>query len=329
MSHPRIAFFDTAKGLCIMLVVLFHMQEAIPLDSRIQAFLSMVRMPLYFVLSGVFLKPYNGYGEFLTRKVNKLLIPFGFFYLTTSVVLPALLQATTGYTFDHYNGLATLWAFVWPEHFPNQPIWFLWALFCAVAVYYPIMLSTRGRQGLAMGMALLVGLGICLMPWDLPAFLDNALRSLPFIGFGAMLRQPLQRLQQASPRQRLLLLIASLTVTVACTYAYRHTTCDLLLAAIHYTAGCSGSLMVLALSALVGSIPGVSYFGRYSIMILVTHNLCIRLMTGLLAALGWPTPVAIPTLLAGVYGAFFAIIPLLRRFLPHVTAQKDLIPIKQ
>ena len=44
------------------------------------------RMPLYYFLSGLFFKPYNGFFNFAIRKANKLLIPFFFFYFCTGVI---------------------------------------------------------------------------------------------------------------------------------------------------------------------------------------------------------------------------------------------------
>lgn len=51
----RIDFIDTAKGVCIILVVLGH--SGIPIDF---VGMNSMRMPLYFILSGLFFKDYGG-----------------------------------------------------------------------------------------------------------------------------------------------------------------------------------------------------------------------------------------------------------------------------
>ena len=76
MSNNRIEFIDLAKGICILLVVVGHVGVNIAIPG-----LESVRMPLYFILSGLFFKSYGGVKNFLIKKINKILIPFLFFYL--------------------------------------------------------------------------------------------------------------------------------------------------------------------------------------------------------------------------------------------------------
>ena len=85
----RIDFVDLTKGVCIILVVMAHVGGAFEqLDTN--SMLSCFRMPLYFFISGVFFKSYEGLFGFILRKINKLIIPFLFFYL--SALFGRLLQ---------------------------------------------------------------------------------------------------------------------------------------------------------------------------------------------------------------------------------------------
>ncbi|MCH5329005.1 MAG: acyltransferase family protein, partial [Coprobacter sp.] len=76
-GRPRIAFIDLAKGICILLVVLYH------LDGQIFGIpnFSALRMPLYFALSGLFFKPGGDITAFTVKKTNNILIPFLFWVL--------------------------------------------------------------------------------------------------------------------------------------------------------------------------------------------------------------------------------------------------------
>lgn len=86
-QHRRIDFVDLTKGVCIILVVMAHIGGAFDqLDKH--SMLSCFRMPLYFFISGIFFKPYEGLSGFIIRKINKLIIPFIFFYV--SAFLPKL-----------------------------------------------------------------------------------------------------------------------------------------------------------------------------------------------------------------------------------------------
>ena len=93
VAKPRYAFVDLAKGICIMLVVWHHVVstwglETYPLKEAVSSF----RMPLYFFLSGLFFKEYAGFFDFCKRKINKLLIPFAFFFVTLSCIFPFVLH---------------------------------------------------------------------------------------------------------------------------------------------------------------------------------------------------------------------------------------------
>lgn len=70
-------YLDLAKGVCILLVVLFHFNDFRP----IFLLLTQLRMPLYFFLSGVFFRTYNDSSTFLKKKINNLIIPLIFFDL--------------------------------------------------------------------------------------------------------------------------------------------------------------------------------------------------------------------------------------------------------
>jgi fucose 4-O-acetylase-like acetyltransferase len=95
-----------------------------------------------------------------------------------------------------------------------------------------------------------------------------------------------------------------------------------------YSCGLAGVLAVMFISKRLTKIPLISYFGRYSIMILVTHGIVIRLIQPQLFKFHisewWINALICTSLTLLVY---LALIPLMKRYLPYVTAQKDLIPI--
>ena len=182
--NQRIEYIDTSKGICICLVVAFHC--GLHYNEGIDNLLGAVRMPLYFFLSGLFFKLYDGFGSFFIKKVNKLLIPF-FFYLLTSVALPNFLHHFFGYHFETVVGWPSLYAFVYPEEFPNIPIWFLWCLFISNILFYIIVLVCRGRDKLLVPLVFLLcltGYAIDYYQINLPAFIDSSLRYFPFFFLG-------------------------------------------------------------------------------------------------------------------------------------------------
>ena len=62
-TTKRIEFIDLAKGICIILVVMGHCGVSHDIPGY-----EMVRMPLYFILSGLSFKDYGGFETCLLRK---------------------------------------------------------------------------------------------------------------------------------------------------------------------------------------------------------------------------------------------------------------------
>ena len=58
VEKKRIEFIDLAKGVCILMVVMGHCGFPIDIPGW-----EIVRMPLYFILSGLFFKDYGGWGK--------------------------------------------------------------------------------------------------------------------------------------------------------------------------------------------------------------------------------------------------------------------------
>lgn len=81
-ERNRIEFFDLAKGVCIILVALFHTDN--DTYNNIPNF-NALRMPLYFVLSGFFFKAYEP-KVFFIKKTNNILILFVFWLIVSDIL---------------------------------------------------------------------------------------------------------------------------------------------------------------------------------------------------------------------------------------------------
>jgi hypothetical protein len=62
-------------------------------------------------------------------------------------------------------------------------------------------------------------------------------------------------------------------------------------------------------------------------MILVTHSILMRVYDLLLQSVGVVGPMALWVNLSMILLSYLALIPLMKRFMPHVTAQKDIIKV--
>lgn len=71
--------------------------------------LSSFTMPLYFFVSGLFFKSYEGFGGFLARKVDKLLVPFLIFYLGSFLLMYGVSKALAGTSAFRYGERTAAW----------------------------------------------------------------------------------------------------------------------------------------------------------------------------------------------------------------------------
>lgn len=112
--------------------ILLHNQIHVPNDN-INGILRNMRIPLYFCLSGLFFKEYNGFRDFITRKFNKLIIPF--------IFLPTFPFALCEIGL-HYERSIKTYLLMSIEPY-NYPLWFLRCLFVTYILYFLFQKITK------------------------------------------------------------------------------------------------------------------------------------------------------------------------------------------
>ena len=304
------------------------------------AFQSM-RLPLYFFLSGCFFKPYNGFIDFIKRKTNKLLIPFIFWFLATAVFLVYIYGLLGIHVI--YNKPVSFWYNInnlyAKENFFNIPIWFLLCLFEINIIFYVIYTFThkviKKRQTLFICiLSILLGIiGLLLRYYDinLPFFIDSAFDATPFFVFGYVCFRH-TTLLQPNPSDKYIPLI----LVVLFLFLYFFAPLEKYKSPVgtdfyflHHLSGFIGALFVILLSKWIKYLPVIRWWGRYSIITLVLHIVFIRHFVYLIhhyhLFLDQPWTATLIAL-ALTMACCSAAIPICKRFFPHVTAQKDLIP---
>ena len=343
MATKRIGYIDLVKGFCIILVVLAHIFQHLLVKTMYLALLSTFIMPLFFFLSGLFFKEYEGFSGFLVRKINKLLIPFCFFYIITSFIYPNILHFM-GITVPHKAslGIQGLWAFITKEkNFTNGPLWFLLCLFIVNMLFYlcvtivkKICISGAWQAAFLAIICFAAGVSNSMFiasHINLWGYVDSAIAALPFYCVGYLFNKYTDILQpNALDKYLPIFIIICLALKYlfggSCNYMqniYR------INPFAQYLCGITGTLFVVFLAKMINDIPLISYWGRYSLMILVSHQLILQVLSSLLRKAHLPIPVTAVLLLGIVMFSYQLIIPLMKRYLPHVTAQKDVIKIKE
>jgi len=331
VGSTRIEYIDLAKGLCIILVVFNHANYVLaPVDYPLSDALCVMRMPLYFFLSGLFFKPYESYFGFQKRKINKLLIPFLFFRIGSCIITPFVNDTP----FEWHK----LWDFLYsPLSAPNTPIWFLMCLYWLNQMFYGIYkIGSKSKCPIAVISILslllgIIGFEIGRTPYNISAMnIGTAMTATPFFCAGYLFKSHTKILYPSKSDKYLLIPIVACAIYTF----YFAKTADYFTNRyesniwITYSCGITGVLSVIFLSKIIKWVPLVSYFGRYSIIILVTHMPILQRLIPYLKHFEWQ-PWYI-TLLVGSLVTMFLyifIIPLMRKLFPHVTAQKDAIPI--
>ena len=326
MSQKRIEFIDLAKGICIILVVIGHCGAPLNIPG-----LEIVRMPLYFILSGLFFKDYGGSYNFFIRKTNKILIPFIFFYLIGCIAYyiikfaaPNMLITDARGIFDIFNN----------RQFFNGPIWFLLCLFWCNIIFCQITIHIKEEWLRIMTVIAMGALGLFLGKRGLfiPMFIDVALTALPFFAFGYYLKKSDILYPNKYDKYNILFAFVfwSIAFTLTRTTEYR--------LSLHYNGlegwstyfiSIASVLAILFLCKSIKYIPFISYAGRYSIILLCVHHMIYRPLIVIMQKTGiellsnnWS--IAIITLLLSAL-----CIPVCKKFIPWFVAQKDLIKISE
>ena len=338
MTQGRISFIDLAKGFCISIVMLFHIRgiatQSLFLDPVL---FTACMLPPFFFLSGLFFKE-DTFGVFLRKKINKLLIPFLAFYLLTAVILPYLLHYFRGMEFESVVGWHSLWAFIWPGKYPNFALWFLWCLFLINIMFWGMLRFAKrffqNHQFLAISSMILAFAVVGNYAYfSLSADIGNlfgAMRNLPFfcLGYLASQKDFIEKVESASMTNKAICLLLAFIVTLLLYLPIVHQSLIANTLA-YYVCGIAGTILILSLSSMIVKLPLISYLGRYSIIVLLTHGLIIRFSLPFVLRLsGSMNPYClIFAFWLMIALSYLIITPLCKRFLPHITAQKPLLRI--
>ncbi len=160
-SKTRLPWIDYAKGLANVLVVSRHLYIGIerteiiqpdPLFLNINEVVYTFRMPLFFVLSGIFL--YKGIQkrslkDFVFNKLNMLLYPY-VLWVTIHITIQILLK-------DYVNadrGLQDyLYIFIKPRAIDQ--FWFIYALFNCTFLFLGLVKLFKGNHWMILGVGVL------------------------------------------------------------------------------------------------------------------------------------------------------------------------------
>lgn len=275
MEKNRINYFDIAKGIGMLCVILGHLSV-----SGINMIVFTFHMPLFFIISGYFLKKHDT-KVLIHKKARQLLVP----YLLTCMaimILSALKDLLLGRTEEMFHNLL-LWAYAgfygsgnpYSQPFYVKPIgaiWFLLAMFWSVIIYNSIM-NRKYCSVWVLVLALVGYLSVryIYLPWSI----QSALLALVFVHAGHWFR--IKNLSLAphnisGTAAVFFLWLLCMYVDKGRFYIVGNYSQNLV---IDIIGGISGTSLVLFLSQCMERIPlissGLRWFGRNSLAVLCLH----------------------------------------------------------
>ncbi|QPB18402.1 acyltransferase family protein [Rhizobium sp. 007] len=286
-EKTRIDWLDIAKGMSIILVVIYHtllyhdFHEIAPdLYARISGIMTPIRMPLFFTVSGFLAAsavraPWR---DFLSRKIWLLIYLFAvwstarwlfFHYIQTNALVPA--EGS-----DPYQLIEMWWA-------PNTGIWFIWAL--AIFMVATKLLSSA-HHATAVAIAAMVSILTFGEHLQIDLFTHrNVLQYFVFFLFGCWYGKSVV----GTITQRPLLMAFGGFLLFAALYLLRWRLQAIEKGSWALLSSIAGLAWLCGTAVLMSRLQPVrhafAYFGRNTLPVYVTHVMIVSLLVAAIATL--------------------------------------------
>ncbi len=192
MKIKRIAYFDIAKFIAMMMVILGHF--GVPDINR---FVYIFHIPLFFLISGFFFKPYKKTSEIIKVKFRQLIVPY--FLVGFSVIFIYIISGLwrqESFVALEYGVLNYIIGFLYGSGYIDHvfglkiteigPIWFCLALFLGFIILNLLLQIKYPTAGVFL--VFLIGYYSSKLFW-LPFSIQSAMTAVLFIFIGYKAKQ--------------------------------------------------------------------------------------------------------------------------------------------
>lgn len=329
MSRQRIAYIDFMKCLCIMLIVMYHIDHeffnylAPNLNNALQSF----RLPMYYFISGIFFKLYGGFADFTRRKVNNILVPFVFFVVLAYGVQLAeygarCLMGAEPIDISPVHLLEPFYLRYWPM---TTPLWFLLSLFWVNIIFYVLHRCIRPVWALLIATVMISVAGCWLGNHrvELPLMLDTSLVAFPYFVLGWGMKR-LGALEPSRYDKWGVLVLALVAMPIY--YLSEFMNLHFMILPAYWKLYALPFVAILALfwaCKPLPRIPVMCHYGRYSLIILGTHMVVMQYIRSWFILRGGMQPGVDLSLIvfALTILIMWPVIASLKTFAPRFTAQ--------
>lgn len=296
-NESRYAWIDYAKGIAIILVVYRHIAygliaRGVSLPHNVLAINDMLysfRMPLFFLLSGVFFSKSiakRGVKNFTFLKINTLLYP----YLLWAVIQISLQIVFSRFANSERSGKDFLNIFLQPRTLDQ--LWYLFALF-NVTMLYTVVSGITGNKKIWQLLTGLVLLGIAPYVRELSTLYDIALHYIFFaIGDTAADYFLQEQTQKQFAKLKNLLLLAPVFGLLQWYYLH-HQGMNLYLFMIIALNGCLFVILLASWLASIRKMEFLNVIGHYSLYVYLLHVSIFALLRAVLLYMGVDNGIAL------------------------------------
>lgn len=294
----RIQSIDLSKGIGMLLVILGHCAF---FGGQIHNLIFAFHMPLFFILSGMVFKPRKGEKNIAFRKAKVLLVPYLVFCgigIVASILIPAWRHELSmkGIIYDIYLGN--------PENIHVSSIWFLVCMYWVVMIaHYIFKIENANIRVIIVLIIAGIGFGFAeynsyfgfLLDGRLPFCIDVAFVATLFFFIGRLMKGLIKYEEEMDVRMFIILGGSVLLFTIAYmsngrTNLHALTFNNIFL---YLVESITGSITIIILCKVIDNkwgklriIRGIRWIGRYSLIILGTQSILVRLYIVFLNSLG-------------------------------------------
>lgn len=282
-KKTRLGYFDAAKGIGIILVIIAHIEYV---DFGIRNYIVSFHMPLFFVVSGMLSSHIHEEkrdpGTVLVKKLKRIMLP----YLVFSILFPVI---DIAYFYITGNGdpFGTLRQNIYDSLvlYGYSVLWFLPTAFFGDIIFFLVKKATsKISEKLASLIALMVTFGVSVIMCSLfghtgDHFIVAIVRFFPaafFVAAGNLLYMFVEKMR----KKRILSAAAGVLLLVLLIFIHGFNgTVDMHFGVygnigLYYINAVVGSLGVILISAALdtgGRFPVIGFYGKNSLFVMITH----------------------------------------------------------
>ena len=282
------------------------------------------------MLSGFFFKTYEP-GIFFIKKVNNIIVPFIFWFIVSDIwnicyhrfmVESAIAPFIDDYLYRRINC--------------NIALWFLLCLFTTNVIFYFTHFICKENKMICIVIFIFALMGCLLFKngIQLPLWIDSSISALPFFFFGYYCKNSPYLSPKYSMKKSLLLGIGLILVSYLIYYTFDYAQIkDIRLNSFQgspimaYLNSIAIIMGVLLLCKAVKWLPIVSYFGRYSIIVLCIHYPLFVYVPRFIEKISEYEITTIWERTAIIMIICWLAIPICKKWLPYFVAQKPLFKV--